>query len=56
MLPYCDTAIVTKIDHAYLADAFFPDLDSDPEWEIADESDEEYYFDVIYTFTTYKRK
>ena len=56
MLPYCDTAIVTKIDHAYSADAFFTDLDSDPEWEIADESDEEYYFDVIYTFTTYKRK
>ncbi len=56
MLPYCDTAIVTKIDHAYSADAFFPDLDNDPEWEIADESDEEYYFDVIYTFTTYKRK
>ena len=34
MLPYCDVAHVTKIDHAYEADAYFPDLDSDPEWRL----------------------
>ena len=28
MLPYCDTAHVTKIDHAYEADAHFPDRKS----------------------------
>ena len=56
MLPYCDTAIVTKIDHAYCADAFFPNLDEDSEWEIVETSDEEYYFDVTYEFVTYKRK
>ena len=27
MLPYCDTAHMTKIDHAYEADAYFPNLD-----------------------------
>ena len=34
MLPYCDTALVTKIDHAYAADTYFPNLDEDPEWEL----------------------
>ena len=27
LLPYCDTAYVTKIDHIYEADTFFPNLD-----------------------------
>ena len=27
LLPYCDTAHITKVDYAYQADAFFPDLD-----------------------------
>ena len=34
LLPYCDVAHITKIDHSYEADAHFPDLDSDPDWEI----------------------
>lgn len=38
MLPYCDTAHMTKIDHAYEADAYFPNLDENEEWKItADE-------------------
>ncbi|MBQ7677274.1 MAG: dihydrofolate reductase [Lachnospiraceae bacterium] len=56
LLPYCDTAYITKIDYAYEADAYFPNLDEDPEWELADESDEETYFNVCYTFCTYRRK
>ena len=56
MLPYCDVAHVTKIDHAYEADAYFPDLDSDPEWEIAADSDEQVYFDITYQFLKYERK
>ena len=55
-LPYCTKAIITKIDHAYEADAYFPNLDKDPEWEIEEESDEQTYFDLAYTFTTYTRK
>ena len=27
MLPYCDTALVTRIDYAYEADTWFPNLD-----------------------------
>ena len=56
LLPYCRTAPVTKIDHAYEADAYFPDLDSDPEWEITADSDEMTYFDIAYTFLKYERK
>jgi dihydrofolate reductase len=52
----CDTAIVTFIDKEYQADAFFPNLDEDPEWELADESEEQVYFDITYTYRTYVRK
>ena len=34
MLPYCDTAHVTKIDFGYEADAWFPNLDENEEWKI----------------------
>ena len=56
MLPWCDTAHVTMIDYAYQADAFFPDLDKDPEWELVEESDEQVYFDLTYHFLKYARK
>lgn len=56
MLPYCNVAHVTKIDHKYEADAFFPNLDEDPEWEITDMSEEQYYFDLTYHFVKYEKK
>lgn len=56
MLPYCDTAIVTKIDHEYEADAYFPNLDKDEAWHIVSESEEETYFDIEYQFITYTTK
>ena len=56
MLPYCDTAHVTKIDFAYEADAYFPNLDEDPDWEITAESEEQTYFDLEYAFVKYERK
>ena len=46
----------TKIHFAYEADAFFPDLDSDPEWELAGNSEEQTYFDLEYEFDRYERK
>ena len=52
----CNTAHVTKIDHAYEADSWFPNLDEDPEWEITADSDEQYYFDLTYHFLKYERK
>ena len=56
LLPYCDTAHITKIDRAYEADAFFPNLEEDPEWELTGESDEQVYFDITYHFQKYERR
>lgn len=56
LLPYCNVAHVTKIDHAYEADAFFPNLDQDPDWEITADSDEQTYFDIAYQFLKYERR
>ena len=51
-----DTVIVHKIDHAYDADTYFPNLDEDPEWEMTKISDEQTYFDLEYVFTIYERR
>ena len=56
MLPYCDTAHITKIDHTYQADTYFPNLDEMEEWEITADSDEQVYFDLTYHFLKYERK
>lgn len=56
LLPYCDEAYVTKIDFAYEADTYFPNLDQMPEWEMVEESEEQTYFDLEFTFTRYERK
>ena len=53
-VPYCDTAIITKIDENYEADAYFPNLDEDPNWKKTAESEEQTYFSVEYTFREYR--
>lgn len=55
LIDYCDTAYVTKIDYSYEADVYFPNLDEKQEWEMVEESEEQTYFDLEYTFTTYKK-
>ena len=55
MLPYCDIAHVTKIDHAYEADTYFPNLDEKEEWLVTGVSDEQTYFDLEYEFVRYER-
>lgn len=56
MLPYCDTAYVTKLDYAYEADTFFPNLDQMEDWELVEESEEQTFFNIEFTFRTYKKK
>ena len=56
MLPYCDTVLVTKIDRAFQADTFFPNLDEMDEWEMTEESEEQTCFDLEFTFTKYERR
>lgn len=55
MLPYCDIAHVTKINHAYEADTYFPNLDEKEEWLVTGVSDEQTYFDLEYEFVRYER-
>ena len=55
LLPYCNVAHVTKIDFAFEADTFFPNLDQMEEWEITATSDEQTYFDLEYSFVKYER-
>ena len=55
MLPHCDVAHVTKIDHAYEADTYFPNLDEKEEWLVTGISDEQTYFNLEYEFVRYER-
>ena len=55
MLPYCDTAHITKIDYNYEADAYLPNLDQMPEWSITGDSEEQTYFNIEYVFLRYER-
>ena len=55
LLDECDVAHITKIDYAYDADAYFPNLDEKEEWQITQDSDEQTYFDLEYYFLKYER-
>lgn len=56
MLPLCSTAHITKIDYAYQADAYFPNLDELEDWHITQTSGERTYFDIIFEYVKYERK
>lgn len=53
LLPYCDTAYITKVDAESPADKFFPNLDEDENWVIAKESEEFEYNGLSYKYTVY---
>ncbi len=55
MLPYCDTAYITKVDCARPADKYFPNLDEMPEWECVYEGEEKEYGELKFRFTEYKK-
>ena len=55
LLDDCDVAHITKIEFAYDADAYFPNLDELPEWKITADSEEQTYFDLEYFFYKYER-
>ena len=55
MLPLCDTAYVTKVHTTVVCDTYFPNLDEDPEWTLAEilQSGEEN--GIAYEMCMYKR-
>ncbi len=55
LLDECDVAHITKINYAYDADAWFPDLDKKEEWKITADSEEQTYFDLEFFFYKYEK-
>ena len=55
LLPYCDKAYITKIDKAWPADAFFPDLDADPSWQVTEEGEPLEHEGLPFRYVTYER-
>ena len=41
MLPYCDTAYVTKFERSFEKDVYFENLDASDEWELAEVGEEQ---------------
>lgn len=56
MLPYCDTAYITKVHVNPESDTWFPNLDEDPDWVMAEilQSGEEN--GIAYEMCLYKRR
>ena len=53
LLPWCDTAYITKMRFDGDADTFIPNLDELDGWSIADESEQKEHEGVKYRFVTY---
>jgi dihydrofolate reductase len=56
LLPYCDTAYITKMKNKFEADTSFPNLDEDKKWELDEISEEFNYEDIKFNFCIYKRR
>lgn len=56
MLPLCDTAYVTKVHCTPESDTFFPNLDADPQWELAEILQKGEEDGTAYEMCLYRRK
>lgn len=56
LLAECKVAHVTKINFAYQADAHFPNLDENNDWEVTADSEEQTYFNLEYFYLKYEKK
>lgn len=63
MLPYCNTAYVTKFDKSFEKDVYFPNLDEDENWEMVSKGEtqisdpeKDTEADLKFYFTEYRRK
>ena len=53
--PYCDTAYVTKVHVTPESDTFFPNLDTDPQWKLAEILQQGEENGIGYEMCLYKR-
>ena len=56
MLPYCDTAYITKVHCTIDSDTFFFNLDEDPNWTLAEVLQQGEENGIAYEMCLYKRK
>ena len=56
LLPYIDTALITRIYAQPEADTFFPNLDKDKHWEIVDCTELKSEASQYFRFVTYKKR
>ena len=56
MLPYCDTAYITKVHANPGSDTFFPNLDEDENWYLAETIQTGEENGISYEMLCYKRK
>lgn len=56
LLPYCDEVLVTRVEAVGGADAYFENLDNNPDFELVYCSQPQETNDYIIRFTTYKNK
>jgi len=55
LLPYCDTAYITKIHAGFPADTYFLNLDQSGEWGVSEESESLEQDGISYHYVTYSR-
>lgn len=55
LLPYCDTAYITKIHASFPADTYFPNLDQSEEWKVTEERESLEQDGISYHYVTYSR-
>ena len=55
LLPYCEKALITRIDASFAADAYLPDLDADPEWEETKRGARQEHEGLRYCFCEFER-
>lgn len=57
LLPYCDRAFVTKVEHTFEnVDTYFPNLDELDDWHIDEIGDALEYNGICYRFCTYENE
>ena len=56
MLPYCDTAYITKVHCNPGSDTYFPDLDADTDWYLAETLQSGEENGISYEMLLYKRR
>ncbi len=56
LLPRCDEVYITKIFDAFPADAWFPDLDNDPAWQVRAKEGPYEEDGVKFSYITYCRR